>query len=483
MRSAFGVANVRLGQTSAVHFASQLGASAAGFVATLYIAREFGGAVLGTYALFVAVLAWLQTGIGAGVDQAVTKRVSELSGGGRDVGAAVLIEMIGFGVIALLILAARPAVDAFLGFNGAGLLVLALAAVLAFSLIRSTLHGQHRVHIAALLRPLDRIVRSAIQIAVVLLGVLGGGLVGLVWGYVAGAAVAALVGVVLLSLRPRWPTRENVLSILDFTRYAWLSGVEQRAFSAMDTVILGVFVSSTLIGYYEIAWNLASILAIFGTSISQTLFPTISELDSDAAEESIGELITTGLAYSGLFLVPGLVGVLVVGEHVLAIYGGEFQRAWIVLTVLVTARLVYAYEATMIMSLNAIDRPAVAFRVNLAFVAANVGLNLVLVAAFGWVGAAVGTALSAAIGLVLAYVALNELVSFAVPVGELARQGAAAAAMGAVIWTVTGAVERTIPGAIPEAVTLVTVGAVVYFVTLLSISTTFRTTVQDNIQG
>lgn len=472
---------MRLGQKSAVHFASQFLASIAGFVATLYIARELGSDVLGTYALFTAVLIWLKTVVGSGVQQAIKKRVSEVDGSGRDLGAGLVIETGAFAVVSAGLLAFREETNDYLQFEATLLLVVSLAVVLAFSLVRAALHGEEKVHLAAVLRPLDRVVRSSVQLAVVFLGLLGGGVAGLIWGYVAGAAVAVAGGIVLVSMRPRVPRRRHFRRVLRFTRYSWLSGIEERAFSAMDTVILGLFVSQSLIGYYEVAWNLASLMAIFGVSVAQSLFPTLSGLDSEQADEVVADLINDGLAYVGLFLLPGVVGAALVGEYVLAIYGSEFREASGVLVILVLARLVYAYESQFISSLNALDYPGIAFRVNLVFVVANLVLNFALVSLFGWLGAAVGTGVAAFLGLVLAYRALSEIIAFDIPVAEIANQVTAALMMGAVVAVAELALTNGRSASIVETFLLVGLGAGIYFGALIGLSERFRMTVRDNL--
>lgn len=472
---------MRIGQTSVVHFGSELLASFAGFVATLYIARELGSGTLGTYAVFIAVLIWLRTGFGSGLHQAVNKRVSEVGDSERYVGAGILIQAIFFGLVVFVLLVVRPYVNAYLSFDGTSLLIFALAVALALSLVSSILHGEQKVHVAALLRPLNRVVRSTVQLAVVFLGIIGGGVAGLVWGYVAGALVALLAGGLLLSTRPRWPKREHLSSVLGFTRYSWLSGIEQRSFSAMDTIVLGVFVTSSFVGYYEVAWNLASLLAIFGTSIAESLFPAISELDSGAERETVGDLVADGLAYTGLFLIPGFVGVVLVGDAVLGLYGTEFEQATTVLAILVVARLIYAYEAQFIMTLNAVDRPDVAFRINLAFVGLNVGFNFVLVYLYGWIGAAVGTTAAAFVGLVLAYHALTGVIDLQLPLGEVARQLLAAVVMGIVLYPARGYVLGLSQRGLVEALLLVFLGVTVYFAVLPVLSAQFRTTIRRNI--
>jgi len=474
--------DMRLGQTSVVHFGSRLIGSLLGFAATLYIARNLGGSVLGTYFLFVAVLIWLKTLFGSGIHYAIKKRLSETDSDGGKLGAGILVQLVIYIVVVAGLLLFRATVKNYLGFDRIWLLILGLGSMLALSLVSAALHGEQKVHLSALLRPLNVVIRSGIQIAVVLVGLLGGGLAGLAWGYIAGAAVAACAGIILLTIRPLRPSRADVYSILDFTRYSWLSGIEERSFSALDTIILGLFVSSNLIAYYEVAWNLASLLAIFGTSLAQTLFPTISQLDSEGDHEEVSSLVTDSLAYSGLFLIPGLVGGLMIGDIVLGVYGSEFKTATIVLPILIIARLIYAYEAQLISSLNAIGHPDTAFRVNLVFVSTNLGLNIVLVWLYGWVGAAVATATAALIGFILAYAALSQIITFEIPGREITYQWVASALMAAGIYGVDSVTVISISPVL-DALVYVCLGTIVYFLALGVLSRQFRRTARNNIPG
>ena len=63
------------------------------------------------------------------------------------------------------------------------------------------------------------------------------------------------------------------------------------------------FVSPSLIGIYEVAWGLGSMLAVISTSVRTTLFPEISDLS--AQEEEISHYLKEGLTFSGILVVPG----------------------------------------------------------------------------------------------------------------------------------------------------------------------------------
>jgi O-antigen/teichoic acid export membrane protein len=473
---------MRIGQTSVVHFLSQIVTSVFGFVVTVYLARELGDAVLGNYFLVVAVLVWLKVLGGQGIQMAVRKRISEGTAEAQYLGAGLGLQLVAFVVLAVSLLIFESRVNDYVRTEAAVPLVALLFTGLLFWQVRGALEGRHRVDLSSLLPPLDRSLRGVFQVGVVAVGL------GTVWWLLAGYAVAELlvagIGLLLLAVRPRLPTREQVVSMLDYARYSWFTGIESRTFASMDTLVLGAFsIASGLIGVYEIAWNLASILAVFGTSISTTLFPAISELSSadnnaisgDAG--TISRLINDAVAYSGLFVVPGLVGCLVIGDAVLAIYGEEFTRGYTVLVVLVFARLIYVYESQFTNVLAAIDRPEAAFRVNVTFVLTTLVLNVALVASFGWLGAAVATATSALIGLGVSYVALRQYVAVSIPIGELANQAVAAGLMGIVVYSVRGYVGS----GTTWTVVLVIVGSTVYFVVLAVLSQRFRTTVGRNL--
>lgn len=465
---------MRLGQTSAITFASKLAVSVAGFAATWYIARFLGTAVYGTYALFMAVLIWLKIIGNNGIRMALIKRLSEFGDEGRYLSASLLIQVVIFVVLAVVILLFRGFINSYLGFAASLPLIGLLAVTFFYGTVTGTLEGEHRVHISSMLQPVDRTTRSVLQIAAAALGF---GLIGLLWGYAVAALVVGLVGVAFVTVRPSLPDREHFERLTGYASYSWLTGVESRAFASMDTLVLGYFLVSgnALVGIYMVAWNLASVLAVFGTAISQSLFPAMSALDTRS--ESVVSLTNDALAYTGLFVIPGLLGALVLGKSVLAIYGQAYTKGYVVLVVLVVARLVYVYESQLMNVLNAIDRPDAAFRVSVAFIVLNLVLNVVLVAAFGWIGAAVATALSAFVGLVLAYRALSGLVSISVPVTEIGKQWIAAGGMGALVYVG----QLWLGSGVVTALVLVPVGGVVYFAALSLLSTRFRSVVQNNL--
>jgi O-antigen/teichoic acid export membrane protein len=128
-------------------------------------------------------------------------------------------------------------------------------------------------------------------------------------------------------------------------------------------------------------------------------------------------------------------------------------------------------------TLAAIDRPDLVFRINIVFIAVNLILNLILTPEFGWYGAATATTMSAAVGLVIGYYYTQQDLTVTIPVVPISKQLFAALIMAIGIYGC-----RLIFGdSLPVVLVLAAVGAVIYFLILITIYQEFRTTILENL--
>jgi O-antigen/teichoic acid export membrane protein len=182
-------------------------------------------------------------------------------------------------------------------------------------------------------------------------------------------------------------------------------------------------------------------------------------------------------------LLPGIVGGLLLNQRILRIYGGEFQVGDTVLLTLLLAVLLRSYYRQMVTTFNAIDRADITFRINAAFITANVVLNVGLIYRFGWFGAA-ATALSTGLATTGADYYLTRVISFNVPYVDIAKQLFAVLIMGGYVFASLW-IERTytlIQHNFALVLILVGTGARIYFASLLALSDNFRTTVSNNLR-
>jgi O-antigen/teichoic acid export membrane protein len=460
---------MRLGRTAVLTFLNQAVVSVAGFVATFVIARLLGANSLGIYAIAVATLFWV-TIPAAAIGTATTKRISEGTDQMAYVAAGVVMNALVATIVGGGILVAGPAVDRYVGANVSELLATIVVADVAINTVFAILNGRKRVALSSSLQAIERLLRTGGQVGLILLSF---GVLSLFIGHAVSLLVSMVVGVLVLDLRAVRPTRKHFSRLVDYARYSWLGALKTRAFGWMDTVVLAFFVSSKLIGIYEVSWNLASTLTLVSLAVTRTLFPEFSELSAgDRTERSrIHHYLNEGLVFTGVFVIPGLFGAIILGDRILSIYRPEFTRGSFILVILIVGRGLAVFGTQFLSVVNAIDRPDIAFRINLVFVVINLGLNVVFVWRFGWVGAAVATAVSAAVSLGLALGAVRRLIGNPeIPYGEIGRQFVASAAMTVVlVWLL-----RVVPDGHYVTVGLVALGACVYTTALLASSTRVR---------
>ncbi len=453
-------------------------------MATIYFTRTLGEEVYGFFAITLSLVASLGVIKNVGFGSAIIKRMSEGEEPDAYFMAGSLIKACLTAIVLLGVILFKGSVNSYVGAQVAEFVILLLVLSIFWNIVASGLKGTHRVHIYALMNTGKQISRSSIMILLVFFGF---GLTGMLAGRVVGVIPIILVGIWVIKPKIVTPEPRHFLKLLDFAKFSWLGNMRKRTFSDADILILGLLVPAGLTGIYAVAYSLSKFLNIFGDAIKTTLFPEMSKLSADEDTDMIGTLTTDALAFSGLFLIPGVVGATIIGDRLMRIYGPRFEQGSAILVILLLGILTYTYSKQLLNTLNAIDRPDLAFRVNAIFIVVNILLNLILVWEIGWTGAAIATASSATVGLILGYYYLKEYIEFTFPIREIFRQCISAILMGGFVYIVMvlgkeysrlGYGHNTL-----FVIVLVGVGAIAYFVTYTLISAKFRKTILSNLSS
>jgi O-antigen/teichoic acid export membrane protein len=473
---------MKLGQTSIIYFFSNVFASIAGTFATLYIARVLGAGPLGIYNLVVGLVAWLAIVGQVGLSGAIAKRVSEgdESGEYAIAGAVIIISLAA--VVSVGVVLFRSYVNQYINYPGAWFVAAILLVTLAYGIVSPLLSGLHLVHVQGILSTVKTVSRSGFQILAVFAGL---GISGLLIGHIIGFVIVTIIGLYFVRRELSTfgiPTRRHFSSLLDYAKFSWLGGLRSQMYAYTDVIVLGFFVPSALIGVYSVAWNVGTFLIMFSGSLKSTLFPEMSELASERGPQAVSDSVEKSLTFAGLFLIPGLFGGAILAERILRIYGPEFPQGATILLILIAANLLMGYQSQFLNTLNAIDRPDIAFRVNGVFVVSNLVFNVILIYLYGWIGAAVATTSSVAISLILGYYYVTSIIDLNIPFNEIGKQLAASLVMAALV---SGGLYiensyRVLRHNIATVLLLVAAGATIYFAILLVLSSELRETVRRN---
>jgi O-antigen/teichoic acid export membrane protein len=467
----------QLGRTTVVYFSTQIGSTLVGFIATWYITQALGAGAFGRYSTAVAFLFWLTIPSSA-IGQATKKRISEGVDQSSFLTAGHSINLFIYLVLCGGLFFLREQVNIFIGLEVAVPFAFVVGVRALFDLTLDSLRGYKKVGTSGGVKTLEKTLRSGIHIVV--LSFFSAGVAGLVLGHGIALVLAVGVGLFLLHKRPSRLEWRHVQSLTAYAKYAWLGALKTRAFAWTDIVVMRglslsviglAAVSQEQIGIYNIAWTVASALALISLSINASLFPEISELGKNNDYDRVHHYLNEGLTFTGLFLVPGFFGAIAVGDTLLTVFGQEFAAGGSILVILMSSRLLAAYGDLLLSTINAIDRPDISFRVNLGYISVNIVLNILLVSTLGWYGAAIATALAAFSSVGLASYALTTIIGKPdIPVGEIARQiGASTVMLGAVL-----ILQILLPETFRWTIVVIGVGALIYGVVLSIISRRIR---------
>lgn len=470
---------MKISHTAIIHYLSQVTTAIIGFLATIYFARVLGADKLGNYYLILMIVSWLRLVSKVGISSSIIKRMSESEDQIQYAIAGSIMIYTFFGLITICLLVFQGPIEEYVNYPAIFFIIVILFIELGYSVVSAVLSGCHLVHISGALSPVGTASRSLSQVVAVAMGL---GISGLLVGYSIGWAIAVLVGlgwILSLDWEFSLPERHHFEHLFSFAKFSWLGNLRGRTIQWMDIAVLGLFSTSDLVGIYTVCWTIIKFLSTFSESISSAMFPEISSATTESGANSEAALISQAVAYGGLLIIPGCVGGILLSESLLNVYSSEFVRGSPVLIILLVGGITYVFQGQFLNFINALDHPEKSFKINASLILVNTILNLVLVYYYGWLGAAVATSLTTSFGAVSGYIILQRTLQFQFPFIPVRNQIIASTAMGAIIYIINTAFDPTYVNETVTTVTVVGIGAGVYFVLLLLIWPEFKQTTFD----
>ncbi|MFC6715987.1 flippase [Natrialbaceae archaeon GCM10025810] len=444
-------------------FVGNIVAALAQFLGIAIFSRQIGAASMGVYFLFLVILNITSIFGDFGLRGAVEKRISEGREPGQFLSSVVLVKLVPVSLLASGVLLFASQLNTYIGAPLAELLVLTIVVREASLLSVFVLRGELRVGETAILK----IIRDVGWLIAgwFLLTALGD-VTGLVYGLIASEIVALLWGWLKVDTIPRRPTVKHARSLLQYGQFNAISDVGGYVYSWMDVAILGLFVTQTAVGSYEVAWRVTAAVMLLSRSIATTLFPQMSRWDTEDAKARIEELIPRALTPSLALIIPAFFGTLVLSREILTyVFGAEFAIAWLVLIILMGEKLLQGVHIILGRALQAIDRPELAALSTIVSVVLNLILNALFIWQFGIVGAAVATALSFSLNTLLHWYYLRNFVRIQVPYREIGWCTFSSILMAIMV----GIIKIIItPNSLLALLVLIGVGALIYGLILLS---------------
>ncbi len=207
--------------------------------------------------------------------------------------------------------------------------------------------------------------------------------------------------------RPEFRTREWVRTALPLL---FVSGL-YMLLGRVDKLMLGMLRDPAEVGFYSVASRVAS-LALFGMQASNSIAaPLISEFHSAKSREELQGLVSRVAKLIAGISAPVLLGLLILGPWILALFGEEFKTAYLALVLLTLGQAVNASTGPVGFLLTMTGHERKGLQIVTISLVVNILLNVPGIYFFGISGAAGATSVSIVVRNLLTWHASKKLLS------------------------------------------------------------------------
>ena len=217
------------------------------------------------------------------------------------------------------------------------------------------------------------------------------------------AATLITIGILMLGLRRAVPGKTKSAG-LEYSKKQWNSVAWQMFLGAgfilvlnrTGIVLVGIFLGTTDAGIYYVASHLTTLILLGLQSVNYIVGPMISRLHTAGRHAELQRMTTISTWAIMLVTLPLCIGLLILGQFALSLFGSEFTVGYAALFILVLGQTVSALVGPVGLLTSMTGHQHVTAIVQGVGAGLNVILNLIFIPMFGIVGAAAAMAITTA---------------------------------------------------------------------------------------
>lgn len=382
--------DVNFGFEISASLIAKLAMAALGFIGTIVFARVLGPMSFGAFYLLMALVDICERPIN-GIATGAKKRFSEVGSNQSEIVGAQLAAIGGASILVIMSIGiARDPLSSYIGIDSApALFILLFVTLTLFRSLSTLLTATGRMSIDSVIDFFGSILTLPFQLVLVLAGF---GVAGMVYGLSGATLVASLLAAYVLNVRPIRPSQETLRSVWRFARYSIFSSLVNKAYSRFDVLLLGVLLSSSTVGYYEVANRLTMPAVYLSATIGTGLMARVSNFDSKDDTDSIREDIKNTASFASILAVPMFFGALALADPlVVTLYGNDYAPAAPILVGLALYQAIKSQTVPFHAPFQGLDRPDISLRIGAITLGFNIVLGIGLAFVYGTLGVVIAT--------------------------------------------------------------------------------------------
>lgn len=247
-------------------------------------------------------------------------------------------------------------------------------------------------------RIIDPVSRLVVTAAVLFLGY---GVVGAFWALAITSWVSAVLALGALFSRlsrlPRAPMSYPIRRIFSFSMVSWVSALASTGLIWTDTLLIGVLKGNADVGVYNVSTRIVTLAVFVMAPINAAFGPQLAHLHHVGEHAQIARIYRAASTWIVRLALPAFVLLTVFPAHILAFFGHDFATGATVTAILAVGQFVNASTGPCGTVLNMSGRVAINMVDNVAVLALDIALNLLLIPRLGIVGAAIAWSTSLAV--------------------------------------------------------------------------------------
>ncbi len=236
----------------------------------------------------------------------------------------------------------------------------------------------------------NRIFQNLVQLVVTLILVsLGYGLIGAAWGWLAGVALSSLLAfyfmerkigpIIFRDVKPNYQRRK----ILRFSTPLLFSALMATILGWIDTIILGYYLSESLVGIYNAAFPTAMLVLIPYSALNTLALPSLSEVH-ETGETSLSTIVKTIARWAVIASFPLFILMALFSEQVLhLLFGKQYIPAATALIILSAANITSAMIGPLSDLLKSVERTDILFKNSVVALVLNTSFNIFFIPEWG----------------------------------------------------------------------------------------------------
>lgn len=215
----------------------------------------------------------------------------------------------------------------------------------------------------------------------------------------------------IIRVRPQWqiPKKSNILSLLSFGKYVSATNLLSMAFHKSDVLMIAFFMDPTAVAIFHFATKIMNYAELPLHALSQVIYPRISASHRSTNAGDLNKEYGNSVLRLLVFVIPICIMLLIFNKEIIYILSSVDYIKSSQLVIILSVGMIFKPVGRVLgLTLDAIGKPEINFRMLLISLALNLLMNALLIPLYGLSGAAIATSSSILVTILVGQVGLMK---------------------------------------------------------------------------